>query len=271
VIGLHSQDPKKANLNLHFKMSRSAEMQPLHVCAVCGEAISGEFLRVNLNMYHPQCMKCSYCGVNLDDSAKVNIVNGKWYCRRDFARMFGSMCGKCESVIEPGSPYYSACGKYFHVYCFVCYECGAELTGGIHFVKNNTPVCEQHKEPEPTVLLYEAITLLVRTTKGIFEWNPDADRTRLVHYAKQLAISGKYFTDTMAKSAQTGVINQNQAVLEEEVNQCHRNFFDFSLSMLIDDTAKEYLLQKRKFVCSADNFVESAQLLEKIMNILKTS
>jgi hypothetical protein len=227
-------------------------------CGQCEQPIIGDYLDLENKLYHPTCVCCCQCGTLLggEGSSKLCVVGDKWYCRRDYEAMFGALCGGCGKTIRPGSAYIRACNTIYHAECFVCSECGLELQDQ-YFVKDNLPVCDEHKDVDPSILLYEAIALLIRTTKSIFELNPEADRTKLVLLAKQLARSGKRFVGED--------VNTDRALYEGELNAAHSNFVDFCLELLVDNKARTYLMNKKQFMCTPESFVYSARLIEKVI------
>ncbi|XP_033611958.1 insulin gene enhancer protein ISL-2 [Fukomys damarensis] len=69
------------------------------MCVGCGSQIHDQFiLRVSPDLeWHAACLKCAECSQYLDETCTCFVRDGKTYCKRDYARLFGIKCAKCES------------------------------------------------------------------------------------------------------------------------------------------------------------------------------
>ncbi|XP_067002440.1 rhombotin-2 [Anabrus simplex] len=129
------------------------------VCAGCGGKIMERFLLHALDRYwHNGCLKCSCCGAMLADIGgscftKANMI----LCKTDYIRLFGNSgaCSACGQTI-PASEFVMRAGgpgagpqqqpghHVFHLKCFACSKCGAQLVPGDRYcLLAGSLVCEQ--------------------------------------------------------------------------------------------------------------------------------
>lgn len=59
--------------------SQSKPAQENMHCGDCNMLVTGVFVRVKGVPYHPQCFKCTSCGVNLKQKGYF-VVDGRLYC-----------------------------------------------------------------------------------------------------------------------------------------------------------------------------------------------
>jgi len=68
--------------------------------------------------WHPQHFCCTECHEPLGNGI-IEEKDGKPYCHKDYQRLFGIKCSKCNEPILSGG-YITALEKPWHVDCFVC-------------------------------------------------------------------------------------------------------------------------------------------------------
>ncbi|KAK7913651.1 hypothetical protein WMY93_013862 [Mugilogobius chulae] len=67
------------------------------MCVGCGSQIHDQYiLRVSPDLeWHAACLKCAECSQYLDETCTCFVRDGKTYCKRDYVRLFGIKCAKC--------------------------------------------------------------------------------------------------------------------------------------------------------------------------------
>lgn len=68
--------------------------------------------------WHPEHFCCSECHQPLGNGI-IEEKDGKIYCHKDYQKLFGLSCAKCNEPILSGG-YITALEKPWHVDCFVC-------------------------------------------------------------------------------------------------------------------------------------------------------
>ncbi|XP_023701548.1 LIM/homeobox protein Lhx9 [Cryptotermes secundus] len=155
------------NNNNNNNNSNNNNCPTVKVCAGCGGKIVERFLLHALDRYwHNGCLKCTCCGAMLADIGgscftKANMI----LCKNDYYRMFGisgacSACGQTipasEFVMRAGSGTGQAAAhgggpqqqpgghQVFHLKCFTCSKCGAQLVpGDRYYLLAGSLICEQ--------------------------------------------------------------------------------------------------------------------------------
>ncbi|XP_046859071.1 insulin gene enhancer protein ISL-1-like isoform X2 [Xenia sp. Carnegie-2017] len=105
------------------------------LCVGCGAQINDKFLlRVSPDLeWHTTCLKCSECSVALDETCTCFVRDGKTYCKRDYYRLFGKKCAKCNQGFNKKDYVMRVKNKIFHVECFRCVACTKQLLRGDEF------------------------------------------------------------------------------------------------------------------------------------------
>ncbi|KAL3867003.1 hypothetical protein ACJMK2_044244 [Sinanodonta woodiana] len=107
----------------------------LSLCVGCGSQITDQFiLRVAPDLeWHASCLKCADCNQFLDETCTCFVREGKTYCKRDYTRLFGQRCDKCDTGFGKNDFVMRAKNKVYHIDCFRCVACSRQLIPGDEF------------------------------------------------------------------------------------------------------------------------------------------
>ncbi|TRY97369.1 hypothetical protein DNTS_033010 [Danionella cerebrum] len=105
------------------------------MCVGCGSQIQDQFiLRVSPDLeWHAACLKCAECGQYLDETCTCFVRDGKTYCKRDYVRLFGIKCAKCNVGFCSSDLVMRARDSVYHMECFRCSVCSRHLLPGDEF------------------------------------------------------------------------------------------------------------------------------------------
>jgi len=108
------------------------------ICAGCGNTITAQFTKALNNIYHPNCFKCTKCGILL--TGAFYEKDGKPYCEPDFDK-FVDTCKRCKQVITTAVMKDDKQGAY-HITCFTCYSCNEPLSTSFYYL-NDEAYCQK--------------------------------------------------------------------------------------------------------------------------------
>ncbi|XP_040023898.2 insulin gene enhancer protein ISL-2A-like isoform X3 [Gasterosteus aculeatus] len=114
------------------------------MCVGCGSQIHDQYiLRVSPDLeWHAACLKCAECSQYLDETCTCFVRDGKTYCKRDYARLFGIKCAKCNMGFCSSDLVMRARDNVYHVECFRCSVCSRHLLPGDEFsLRDDELVC----------------------------------------------------------------------------------------------------------------------------------
>lgn len=105
------------------------------MCVGCGSQIHDQYiLRVSPDLeWHAACLKCADCHQFLDETCTCFVRDGKTYCKRDYVRLFGAKCAKCNQGFSKTDFVMRARNKIYHIDCFRCETCARPLIPGDEF------------------------------------------------------------------------------------------------------------------------------------------
>ncbi|KAG9352346.1 hypothetical protein JZ751_020759 [Albula glossodonta] len=105
------------------------------MCVGCGSQIHDQYiLRVSPDLeWHAACLKCADCNQYLDETCTCFVRDGKTYCKRDYARLFGIKCAKCNLGFSSSDLVMRARDNVYHIECFRCSVCSRQLLSGDEF------------------------------------------------------------------------------------------------------------------------------------------
>ncbi|XP_042559382.1 insulin gene enhancer protein isl-2a isoform X2 [Clupea harengus] len=105
------------------------------MCVGCGSQIHDQYiLRVSPDLeWHAACLKCAECSQYLDETCTCFVRDGKTYCKRDYVRLFGIKCAKCNTGFCSSDLVMRARDNVYHMECFRCSVCSRHLLPGDEF------------------------------------------------------------------------------------------------------------------------------------------
>ncbi|XP_061774052.1 insulin gene enhancer protein isl-2a [Nerophis ophidion] len=122
----------------------STKKAVLAMCVGCGSQIHDQYiLRVSPDLeWHAACLKCAECRQHLDESCTCFVRDGKTYCKRDYARLFGIKCANCKTGFCSSDLVMRARDSVYHLECFRCSACSRHLLPGDEFtVRDDQLLC----------------------------------------------------------------------------------------------------------------------------------
>uniref|UniRef100_A0A3B4DYU5 ISL LIM homeobox 2 n=1 Tax=Pygocentrus nattereri TaxID=42514 RepID=A0A3B4DYU5_PYGNA len=131
----------------------SKKKSGLAMCVGCGSQIHDQYiLRVSPDLeWHAACLKCAECSQYLDETCTCFVREGKTYCKRDYVRLFGIKCAKCELGFSGTDLVMRARDSVYHIECFRCSACGRQLLPGDEYsVREDALLCRgEHGASSP--------------------------------------------------------------------------------------------------------------------------
>ncbi|ORY65729.1 hypothetical protein LY90DRAFT_700708 [Neocallimastix californiae] len=115
-----------------------------YCCNECEEIIEGQAININGKLYHQDCFVCNACGMKLDK--QYLAIEGRPYCKKDYLKFKGYMCGICGEFIE--NEFITIFDRKYHINCKKCILCGETLINKSFFSLPQDPYevyCEEHK------------------------------------------------------------------------------------------------------------------------------
>ncbi|XP_078531179.1 insulin gene enhancer protein ISL-1 isoform X1 [Lissotriton helveticus] len=111
------------------------EKRLISLCVGCGNQIHDQYiLRVSPDLeWHAACLKCAECNQYLDETCTCFVRDGKTYCKRDYIRLYGIKCAKCNIGFSKNDFVMRARSKVYHIECFSCVACSRQLIPGDEF------------------------------------------------------------------------------------------------------------------------------------------
>lgn len=109
-------------------------------CAGCGKELSGSILSAMDKKWHPECFVCSKCSGSLQEG--FGVVDGQPVCKTCAGQLNSGPSKPCWKCGEPLSgACINAMGHTFHKDCFVCNDCGGDISGGFATIDEH-PYCK---------------------------------------------------------------------------------------------------------------------------------
>ncbi|PAA63817.1 hypothetical protein BOX15_Mlig016171g1 [Macrostomum lignano] len=125
------------------QQTASTAAEILETCFGCQTGIADKYLlRIRSLAWHEQCATCCICNSQLTEGCFVR--DNRLYCAHDYARRHGIRCQSCGQPIATQDLAMWAHSYAYHLACFVCAACGAQLRKGDQFAvrpSDGRPVC----------------------------------------------------------------------------------------------------------------------------------
>ncbi|TKR80295.1 hypothetical protein L596_014389 [Steinernema carpocapsae] len=116
------------------------------LCGSCGDTISERtILSANQQFFHSECLRCTSCGLQLDQFPSCYVKENSIFCKSCYGREYGTKCSSCSRVIQPTDWVRRARSFVYHLACFACDQCKRQLSTGEEFsLQENRLLCKQH-------------------------------------------------------------------------------------------------------------------------------
>ena len=69
------------------------------ICARCGQALRGPYIRVNQHKYHMEHFSCSVCATVFRQHDSYYEKDGSIYCGLHYSILFALKCGGCNTAV----------------------------------------------------------------------------------------------------------------------------------------------------------------------------
>jgi len=107
-------------------------------CDGCGQVIKGDqIIFANNTTWHNECFVCTTCKNPFH--AEYTMHQQRPYCKQDYYRIRGWLCGRCDQVISKSD--IRAMGKVWHSKCFTCWKCEKPFSEEGFFEYQANPYC----------------------------------------------------------------------------------------------------------------------------------
>ncbi|GBL95123.1 Insulin gene enhancer protein ISL-1 [Araneus ventricosus] len=139
---------------IKIKFRFLSEKRRSSTCVGCGAAITDQYiLRVSPDLeWHAACLKCADCHQYLDETCTCFVRDGKTYCKRDYFRLFGIKCARCNVSFSRNDFVMRARNKIYHIECFRCVTCTRQLLPGDEFaLRDDGLFCKADNDCTPIV------------------------------------------------------------------------------------------------------------------------
>uniref|UniRef100_A0A0K2T842 LIM homeobox 2 [Chrysemys picta] n=1 Tax=Lepeophtheirus salmonis TaxID=72036 RepID=A0A0K2T842_LEPSM len=144
----YSPPPALSSESWNWSSSSLSHEAPL--CVGCRLRIVDKYyLSAIAQKWHTSCLKCSECGVELENQISCFEKEGSIFCKDDYLRIYANnrQCYRCLSEIQPSDLVIKARHCLFHVDCFRCATCDLLLQKGDLFgMFDDVLYCKQHFE-----------------------------------------------------------------------------------------------------------------------------
>ncbi|KAJ3175677.1 hypothetical protein HDU87_005818 [Geranomyces variabilis] len=111
-------------------------------CGYCSGFIMERCITALGQHWHPHHFFCAQCGKLFPPGAGFLEKDGMAYCEDDYFNLFAMRCGGCGKGII--GEFVSACGKEWHMPCFVCADCKENFPTGVFYEHHGLPYCAKH-------------------------------------------------------------------------------------------------------------------------------
>ncbi|XP_035617290.2 insulin gene enhancer protein ISL-3 isoform X2 [Oncorhynchus keta] len=177
------------------------------MCVGCGSQIHDQYiLRVSPDLeWHAACLKCAECSQYLDETCTCFVRDGKTYCKRDYVRLFGIKCAKCNLGFSSSDLVMRARDNVYHIECFRCSVCSRQLLPGDEFSLRDeellcradhsllmerssagSPISPEHIHSNRSLHLAEPVTVRAPHRNHVHKQSEKTTRVRTVLNEKQL-------------------------------------------------------------------------------------